>query len=473
MTTLNRRQFIRTISAAPAASSLMAIPHAAERSSTYLDYLGVDLAKGGVQCDLSDLAPFPHMEIGGHAVTVEKLPRGLKNFTELGVIMPEWLNVRVIHRFPQPAMGTYQGKNPPVVYVDCPRPLIAPNGDYLLTIISGKAHYLRVDPFRKVNDILIYRSKNRGKTWQGPFLSTPIAYNQHAWVPLVPRGGKRIYTFSTEPAAGDFNGIENAGIGYRYSDDNGHTWSHVTRINPANDPGFQGMWCIDMTETDRGTWLLAPHTGENYRPNGGVTSRLFLMRSTDQGQTWNLLPHGRPDGWVTPGFDRMEEGRPMALGGGRVVLFARTPEGHIWQKRSEDDGQTWSEPKATALVHPDAPPMIEKLSNGKTLIALHHNRLPASGFERRPHAEDRSELWVSLSHDDGLTWTEPRFFALTSTVTTRPIFGHVVYCMTYCDVLADSGNLHIFIPHLWRQVLEVRMKENDLMRLPTKSQLFG
>jgi hypothetical protein len=43
--------------------------------------------------------------------------------------------------------------------------------------------------------------------------------------------------------------------------------------------------------------------------------------------------------------------------------------------------------------------------------------------------------------------------------------------MAYCDVLAVLGNLHIFIPHLWRQVLEVRMREKDLMRLPTRSSL--
>ena len=42
------------------------------------------------------------------------------------------------------------------------------------------------DPHCKVNDILVYRSKDRGKTWSGPTLSTAIPYNQHAWVPLVP-----------------------------------------------------------------------------------------------------------------------------------------------------------------------------------------------------------------------------------------------------------------------------------------------
>jgi Neuraminidase (sialidase) len=164
----------------------------------------------------------------------------------------------------------------------------------------------------------------------------------------------------------------------------------------------------------------------------------------------------------------MDEGRPLALGNGRVVLFARTEEGHIWQLRSTDDGKTWSRPYPTPLVHPDAPPMIEKLSDQKTIIALHHNRSAGGAFNR----DDRSEVWISLSHDDGITWTEPRFLMSTATTITRKLFGSEQYCITYCDVLAEDGTLNIFLPHLWRQVLQVRMQEADLGKLSTKRELF-
>ncbi len=160
----------------------------------------------------------------------------------------------------------------------------------------------------------------------------------------------------------------------------------------------------------------------------------------------------------------MDEGRPIALDGRNVALFSRTMEGHIFRAHSKNDGRTWTEPQPTALVHPDAPPMIQKLSDGHTLIALHHNRFSGGAFNR----EDRSELWVALSHDGGETWTEPRFLAVTSTRTTRLFYGQQ-YCMTYCDVLADAGQLHIFIPHLWRQVLHLRLSEKDLQRLPAKA----
>jgi Neuraminidase (sialidase) len=471
-----RRGFLRAMPALAASPFCERLASASIRDSTYLSYYPIDLSKGGVQCGIDDLKPYPRMKLGGVAVTSDTLPKGLRHAADVGVVVPEWIEVRAIHRFPQPdpALGKVRHFDgslvDPVVYVDCPRPLITPKGDYLLSIISGKGHYGFTDPHDKVNDILLYRSTDKGISWTGPKLAANIPYNQHAWVPLVPKSSSRIYVFGTEPAPNDFQGNENAGIAFRFSDDDGHNWSKPQRIDPHNDPNYQGMWCINMTETEDGAWLLAPHTGSYGSVHGKLSSTwLYVLRSEDQGRSWTALPRPRPSGWQWKPGHRMDEGRPLALGNGGVVLFARTEEGHIWQLRSHDDGKTWTDPSPTPLVHPDAPPMIEKLSDRKTIIALHHNRSAGGGFNR----DDRSELWVSLSHDDGITWTEPRFFMSTSTTTTRHLFGSEQYCITYCDLLADDGTLNIFLPHLWRQVLQVRMKETELVKLPTKKDLFG
>ena len=151
--------------------------------------------------------------------------------------------------------------------------------------------------------------------------------------------------------------------------------------------------------------------------------------------------------------------------------MARSPEGHLWQARSMDDGRTWSYPAPTPLIHPDAPPMLFKLSDGATLAAFHHNRhhdLDYTGLSgTKPELmADRSELWVSLSGDGGRSWSEPRFLlanALQPAFDT-PFRNH--QC-SYMDLFIDRGTVHLFIPHRWQQVTYLRFPENLLPDLPT------
>ena len=80
-----------------------------------------------------------------------------------------------------------------------------------------------------------------------------------------------------------------------------------------------------MCETEAGTWLLGSHEGDwSYRP---LMTRQYILRSEDQGQSWELLPDGRHGGWHAGGFNRMDELRPIDLGAGEVYAMARTPEG--------------------------------------------------------------------------------------------------------------------------------------------------
>jgi Neuraminidase (sialidase) len=359
-------------------------------------------------------------------------------------------------------------KAPPDNWCGESRCVKTPRGDYLLMLTTGQHHY--GGKLTKVNDMVAFRSSDQGKTWSGPKVAWFIPYNQHGFVPLVPRGTKRIYAFGTEPIFSMFDRPENAPIGYRFSDDDGHTWSQVTLIRPTNDPDFRGMFVMRMCETGEGTWLLAPHTGVNYRKNA-VTTRLYIMRSADRGASWTLLPHPRPEGWVTPGYDQLEEGRPISLGGAKVPMLARSSEGHLWKLRSDDDGQTWTGPDPTPMVHPLAPPMLCHLSDGKTLASFYHNRNTRDSSVVIGSGLNRSELWVSLSRDEGATWSEPRFVMANSAGG-----GHMGqfadWSVSYVDLLVDRHVMHIFLSHQFRQVLHVRFEETLLHGLPTREELL-
>ena len=406
------------------------------------------------------------VSVGGITVRTSAPQSSLRTHSDPGIVSARGVTGQIVHRARWPERGLYET-----------RATMTPGGDYLLLFPDG-GHYGRSD--EKVNDMLAYRSSDKGRTWEGPTVAFDIDYNQHGFVPLIPKGDNRIYAFGTQPVWGMYsreNGLhENAPIGYRYSDDDGHTWSEVRIIRPHNDPEFTGMSVMCMCETDQGTWLIGAHEGDwSYRP---LATRQYLLRSEDQGRTWELLPAKRHGGWCALEYGRMDEGRPISLGNGQVYCMMRTPTGRLWAARSEDDGRTWSAPAPTPLVHPDAPPMLFRLSDGHTLAAFHHNRHSVTrqmyrGLGSNPEAFlDRSELWVSLSEDKGHTWSEPRFVLANA---LAPTFDRAFrnYQCSYADAFTDEGTVHLFLPHRWERVLYLRMKESDLTSFPTRERILS
>jgi hypothetical protein len=423
---------------------------------------------------LDPTTPLPiadEVTVGGMVFKTAGLPPGLVVHPVLGLIAGTGaLDGSVIHRTAVRILET--------------RGLKTPGGDYLVMFPEGDHYANNKGRTRKNNKLLACRSSDRGRTWSGPAEAFDIDYSQHGFIPFVPRGGGRIYAFGTQPNP-DFGyssgggAHENAPIGCRWSDDDGRTWSPPAVIRPVNDPGFMGMSVMRMTETDAGTWLLGSHTSDwSVRP---LTTGQYLLRSTDRGATWELLPGKRPGGWQVKEQRRMDEGRPINLGGGEVLFMSRTGAGSLFTARSLDDGKTWSDFAPTTLVHPWAPPMLFHLSDGKTLIAFHHNRLPASaaGDERyrdsglNPQAENmkaRSEIWFSLSTNRGRTWSESRFLFATTARPNLKVKAWNFQC-SYVDMFTDGGVLHLVVPHRWQQVLHLTIPEARLATAPTKAEL--
>ncbi|MBL9203616.1 MAG: exo-alpha-sialidase [Opitutaceae bacterium] len=356
-----------------------------------------------------------------------------------------------------------------------------PGGDYLVMFAEGD-HYANNKGVRKNNGMMACRSTDGGRTWTKPQEAFAIDYSQHGFIPFVPRGSKRIYAFGTQPDPDqgyDWKDgkQENAPIGFRWSDDDGRTWSATSLIRPENDPNFMGMSVMRMTETDAGTWLIGSHTADwSVRP---FTTRQYLLRSSDRGTSWQVLPGQRPSGWQVEKFHRMDEARPINLGGGRVLMMSRTPAGSLFLSRSADDGRTWTDFEPSPLVHPGAPPMLFHLGDGRTLIAFHHNRVPRGQDEKLPEgsidpqAENmkvRSELWFSTSRDEGRTWSEPRFIFANAAAPEVRVKAWNYQC-SYLDLFMDGDELHLFLPHRWQQVLHLTVKESELSGLPSKANL--
>lgn len=402
------------------------------------------------------MVPLAGVVAGGVEFSPSSPPAGLAHHPELGIVCAKSAAARRIHLDD---------------FVCHPRATITPGGEYLLFHAAGPMHYGWARKARKGNTMLARRSPDRGRTWGPPSPAWDVPYSQHAAIPFIPRGSSTIYAFGTEPRPDAYDGEENAAIGFRTSRDDGRTWSEVRLIRPVNAPDYQGMSAMRMCEAEDGTWLLGSHAGHWSGREGvdrRVRTRQYVLRSENRGETWVLLPGPWPGGWVSPEYDRLEEGRLIHLGQNRVLLMARSPTGVLWELRSPDAGRTWSDPKPTSLAHPDAPPMLFHLDGRGTLIAFHHNRNVKGHFAH----ENRSELWASLSSDDGRTWSEPRLLVVNA---AQPAilngWGGWTPMVSYADLLVDGEDLHLFVDHQMRQILHLVFSRRSIETWPTRGEL--
>lgn len=402
--------------------------------------------------------------LGGMEIAMDKLPASLRLEKAGGLLLNRDMETQTVHAWPMPFDK-----------LNAVRCFVAPNGDWVVMFAAGRSHYgerRRATWSIKISSMIQYRSTDHGKTWSGPTVAWVNAFSDTFVIPFIPRGSKRIYVFSTEADPKFRFSKEDGPVVYRTSDDNGVTWSKPTRIRPVNDPEYVGISAMRMCETDSGVWILGTHTGnweagrkiEKHPKSSSLETRQYVLVSEDKGKTWILSPGKRNDGWCVEEYNRMDEGRPIGLGGGKALLMIRTAEGHLWETRTDNDGKTWSSPKPTTLVHPDAPPMLFHLSDGKTLIAFHHNKYDP----KKPHFNNvwsRDELWFSLSTDDGRSWSEPRF------VLADALSTDVRRQVSYADLIVESGVLSLWIAPNWERAVQVRFKEADLMKFPTLRQL--
>ncbi len=120
--------------------------------------------------------------VGGVTIDRASPPKPLVTRRDLGLVTAPAIDGRLVHEAKTDLYET--------------RATITPGGDYLLMFPEG-AHYGGKNG--KVNTLIAYRSSGKGKTWIGLKVAFDIDYSQHGFIPLIPRGTKRIYAFGTQP----------------------------------------------------------------------------------------------------------------------------------------------------------------------------------------------------------------------------------------------------------------------------------
>lgn len=127
-------------------------------------------------------------------VDLNQLPAPLRVDEDLGILTFPEITGQVVYRAGNSLFECRASKTP--------------DGDYLLmfpTETKGwvpqnehdACHYGR--KLFKSNDLVAMRSSNQGNTWTEARPAFDIDYNQHGFIPLIPRGSRRIYCFGTQP----------------------------------------------------------------------------------------------------------------------------------------------------------------------------------------------------------------------------------------------------------------------------------
>lgn len=314
----------------------------------------------------------------------------------------------------------------------------APNGDLLCLWYGGS--------YESADDQVLFLSRRKPgeRIWSTPEVLIADSLKPPGNGLLFTDGKSRVWVVwcrmeSTQPIQRG-EGWDRCKLMYRTSNDNGVTWT-ADKPMLADDELVrrQGIWFVPRNPpivTKNGATILGleaviqgattSKTGEKLDQQGSV----FLI-SNDDGDSW------RRGGFTTAGSQPALAERSD----GSVMAMLRVAP-QIAEITSTDNGQSWSEGKATKLANPDSGISMQKLANGHMVIVYNDSPL------------FRTPLSIARSIDDGATWEAP--MALES----NP--GEYSYP---CVIQTSDGKIHVTYTFRRYSIKHVELNEDWMVQI--------
>lgn len=283
------------------------------------------------------------------------------------------------------------------------------------------------------------------------------------WVVADPVSNRLYMTWTQFDAYDSADPADSSIIVFSKSDDQGQTFSKPVRISH-----FAGD-CMDDDNTVEGAVPAVGPNGELYVVWTGPQGLVF-QRSLDGGKTWfekekHIEKHY--EGWALtiPGVYRAN-GFPilkcdLSNGPNRGTLYLNWCDQRnglnntdSWLMVSKDGGDTWSEPRKVNQDSTQSHQFFTWMS-----IDQHQGYLYFVYYDRRNHTDSKTDVYVSVSRDGGISFTDFKINDKAFTPDASVFFGD------YLNIDAVDGHIRPIWPEMHQGKISLwvaLLKDEDL-----------
>ena len=239
-------------------------------------------------------------------------------------------------------------------------------------------------------DVVIVMSVLAGNTWSAPRLIVDRAEVQRSTGRLIRKLGNPVLWIDPQGmlhlwfVSVSYGGWAGSSINHIASKDGGASWGPVTRL--ITSPFFNLSTLVrnpPLPLSDGGIGFPVYHEF--------IAKRAEWLRLDSAGRVVDKARIPSSNKIFQPAVAALDAQHALA------VLRDAGPAHRIHSSTSDDGGQSWQAATATALPNPDAGIALLRLIDGNLLLAWN------------PQQSNRTQLALSVSRDDGKTWTTPKF----------------------------------------------------------------